>query len=307
MKHLIAILIASIFLISPAVADVPVDDAQQIANGAQKTEETLAPPPILLREGFVLKGVEGLTSFDKETNRWFFAADTDLDDTKKIIEAGTKLEMLETGKLEQIEDYAKKSGGTATIRLWAKVTRYAGRNYLFAVYFITMTGDSENAAEEPKEESADNAEGTAVENEEEQSEEKVSDSGSVIPSHIMQKLKPKRVVSLSKMRDIIKTENNAMLVDRTGFLTIIVEKSRDKDAPPKTTNIFTIDGLGRNIDNMSFQLLPCEALQTIEKHLATAMSRQRYRIAGEVTKYKNNYYIMLQRAAKTYSHGNFAR
>ena len=283
------ILLTALLLSCSAFADVPVDDTQII-------EDIEAPPPILLREGFVLKGVEGIASFDKETSRWFFAADTDLNDTRKIVSAGTKLELLETGKLEQIEDYAKKNGGIAAIRLWAKVTRYEDKNYLFASYFLTMTGGSEKATQEPQEEPEDNN----VEKED-------ADSGSVIPAHIMARLKPKRVVSLSKMRDIVKTEGNAMLVDRTGFLTVITEKSRDKEAPPKTTNIFTIDGLGRNIDNMSFQLLPCEALEIIEENLATALSRQRYRIAGEVTKYKNNYYIMLQRAARTYSHGNFAR
>ena len=47
----------------------------------------------------------------------------------------------------------------------------------------------------------------------------LSSGASVIPAHIMKMLKPKRVVSLSKMRDIVRTEGNAMLVDRTGFLT----------------------------------------------------------------------------------------
>ena len=245
-----------------------------------------SPPPILLREGFVYKGVSGLITFDEENGKWFFAADSDVNDTRKIITAGTKIELLKTGTLEQLADYAEKNEPPLAVRLWAKVTRYDDRNYLFAVYFITMSGkvsdESVDKAAEP----------------EEKIEEVVSDpnESSIIPANIMRMLKPKRVVSLSKMREVIQTEGNVVLVGRTGFV-----KFRDGG---KT---FEIDGLGRKIDGASFGLLPCEALQRTELAMSTGLSRQRYRVAGEVTRYKGEYYILLQRAVRTYSHGNFVR
>ena len=35
--------------------------------------------------------------------------------------------------------------------------------------------------------------------------------------------------------------------------------------------------------------------------------RQRFRVSGIVTTFRGNTYMLLQRATRTYSHGNFAR
>lgn len=254
----------------------------------QETDEAVeeSPPPVLLREGFVYKGVSGLITFDEDSDKWSFAADSDVNDTRKTITAGTKIELLKTGTLEQLADYAEKNEPPLAVRLWAKVTRYEDRNYLFAVYFITMSGkvsdESVDKATEP----------------ESQVEEVAGDpnESSIIPANIMRMLKPKRVVSLSKMREVIQTEGNVVLVGRTGFVTV-----------RNGVKTFEIDALGRKINGASFGLLPCEALQRTEYTMSGSLSRQRYRVAGEVTRYKGKYYILLQRAVRTYSHGNFVR
>ncbi|MCK5000067.1 MAG: hypothetical protein KAS23_11040, partial [Anaerohalosphaera sp.] len=124
-------------------------------------------------------------------------------------------------------------------------------------------------------------------------DEKKEDS--ILPAEVLKKFKPKRVVSLTK--EAIDVEGNAVIVDRTGFATF--DKGRKQ---------FSIDGLGQNVDDIKFHLLPCNRLVQIEKSLASnAEGRQRFKIAGTVTRYKDQYYVLLQRAARTYNHGNFAR
>ncbi len=256
----------------------------------QETDETEedSPPPILLREGFVYKGVSGLITFDKENGKWFFAADSNVNDTRKTITAGTKIELLKTGTLEQVIKYSEKNAPPLPVRLWAKVTRYDDRNYLFAVYFITMSGKVSDEV----------VENTTEPEQEQAAEEAASDpnESSIIPANIMKMLKPKRVVSLTKMRQVIQTEGNVVLVGRTGFVAL-----------SNGGKTFEIDGLGRKIDGASFVLLPCEALQRTELAMSIGLTRQRYRVAGEVTKYNDKYYILLQRVVRTYSHGNFVR
>ena len=119
---------------------------------------------------------------------------------------------------------------------------------------------------------------------------------SIIPLDVMTRLKPKKVVSLKKMKKQLDVEGDAMLVDRTGF---VIGEEAD--------NVFVIDELGRNVEQISFQLLPCQAIQRVERKQNQSPARQRYRIAAIVTKYKGDYYLLFQRAVRTYSHGNFAR
>jgi hypothetical protein len=117
----------------------------------------------------------------------------------------------------------------------------------------------------------------------------------IIPVDVMAKLKPKRMVNLAKLKKLDIT-GDVMLADRTGFVVAA-----------QAGKVFKIDGLGRNVEDISFRLLPCEVLERTEANLARSAYRQRYRIAGRVTKYKGTYYMLLQRAVRTYSHENFAR
>jgi hypothetical protein len=119
---------------------------------------------------------------------------------------------------------------------------------------------------------------------------------SIIPADIMKKLRPKRVVNLAKLKKMVEVEGDVTLTGRTGFV-VGDEKAK----------IFSIDAIGRNIEDISFALLPCQVLEHTEQKLAENALRQRYKVAGTVTKYKGRYYLLLQRAVRTYSHGNFAR
>jgi len=256
-------------------------------------------------EGFVLDGVEGTITRDPEDkDRWFFAADVDISDGRGVVKAGQKTELLPSGTLEQMTALIEQGQSSADVRLWAIVTRYSNRyslntgegeevsdhkeffdkNFLFAWYFIPMGGVRHQPDETESEEEAEHAPATDEEPED-----------SILPADVMAMLKPKRMVNLAKLKKL-DIEGDMMLADRTGFV-VSDEKGRS----------FKLDGLGRNAEGVSFRLLWCEVLERTEANLARSPYRQRYRAAGRITKYKGEFYMLLQRAVRTYSHGNFAR
>jgi hypothetical protein len=72
--------------------------------------------------------------------------------------------------------------------------------------------------------------------------------------------------------------------------------------------VFVLDGLGRNIQQqIRLQLLPCLALEQAEHEQAAQPERLRFKIAGIVTQYKGQHYLLLQRATIAYNYGNFNR
>jgi len=257
-----------------------------------------------IREGFVLDGVDGrITHAEGSEDRWLFAADVDISDGRGVIKAGREIELLPSGTLEQMTAQIGEGKGSAGVRLWAIVTRYSNRhrlsgggreedvslckeffdkNFLFAWYFIPMGGVGGEPGETEGEEKA-------------QHEEATDEDDSIIPVDVMALLKPKRMVNLARLKKL-DVEGDMMLADRTGFVV-----------SDESGKVFNLDGLGRNVEGVSFRLLGCEVLERVEANSAASPYRQRYRAAGRITKYKGEFYMLLQRAVRTYTHGNFAR
>ena len=240
----------------------------------------------LLREGFTFNSIEGTVTKDGEKDIWYFAADEDVNDQRAMLKAGTKIQLLPSSTLERIISIAEDDSIDVSLR--AIVTSYAGQNFLFPTDFIPLGGQ---VLPEPVKEPVQPPQSAEPPK---QVEEPSEDS--IIPLDVMTRLKPKKVVSLKKMKKQLDVEGDAMLVDRTGF---VIGEEAD--------NVFVIDELGRNVEQISFQLLPCQAIQRVERKQNQSPARQRYRIAAIVTKYKGDYYLLFQRAVRTYSHGNFAR
>ena len=71
--------------------------------------------------------------------------------------------------------------------------------------------------------------------------------------------------------------------------------------------IFVPDALGRNVQKRSLHLLPCAALELTELKKAAQTETVRFKIAGIMTKYKGKNYLLLEKATRTYGHGNFGR
>ena len=92
-----------------------------------------------------------------------------------------------------------------------------------------------------------------------------------------------------------KLKLDPILADRTAFL---VKQKTGRFA-------FKLDALGRNVQEVSLRLLPCEALELTELRQSAATEPLLFKIAGIKTKYKGKHYLLLQKATRAYSHGNF--
>lgn len=254
----------------------------------KESASPLSPTPVLITEGFIINGIDGTIKRSEDKKTWVFVIDEDVTDGIATIKTGDELELLPSSMLEKIVDQADDDY-TAGIKLWARVTRYDDRNLLFSWYYIPMTDESDKPqAAAPAEQEAEPQPQPQVEDDDEED--------SIIPSDVMTVLKPKRVVNLAKLREVVESEGNAMLAERTGF---IIKKDGE--------NILNIDSLGRNVDEMSFKLLGNEVLKWTEFKIENSPYPIRFRIAGIVTKYNGEYYILLQRATRAFNHGNFVR
>ena len=92
-----------------------------------------------------------------------------------------------------------------------------------------------------------------------------------------------------------KLKLDPILADRTAFL---VKQKNGRF-------VFALDALGRNVQEISLRLLPCEALELTELRQSAATEPLLFKIAGIRTKYKGKHYLLLQKATRVYSHGNF--
>jgi hypothetical protein len=288
----------------------------------------------LLRDGFAFpnSGVEGLITKARGRQKWFFSPYENISDTRSTVLAGWSIELLPSSTLEKIigmMNEATKKSSTMEIKLWGKVTKYSNkgaskrlffgkdipdgeifsRNYIFPLNFIPITTVKEPVTnilpvkgEDKKPDDPKSIIPQEAKNllETKKQPGKVvqgkTESDSIIPEDVMKKFKLKRVENLAKWKKNTMVMKDASLTNRTGFIT-----------QGEGYKIFTIDAMGRNVDDSSFKLLECETLERTEKVIVTSPGRNRYKISGTITMFKGEYYMLLQRTVKTYNHGNFAR
>jgi len=232
----------------------------------------------LLRDGFLLEAVDGQL-VKGQAGKWFFKIQAQVTDGKAQVEAGKPFEMLACANLEAMTSVMKE-GGTGSFRLWGRITTYKGRNFIFANYFLPIS-DTEPVTK-PAEQPTPSG----------------FDDDTVIPDDVLDKLKPKHKIAVSRLDRPIEAQTDTVLTGRTGYIT----RSRDG-----SWVVFAVDGLGRNLPSRSLRLLPCRALERLQWRQADELGRCRYKAAGVVTTYKDIDYLLLHRAVKLYSHGNFAR
>jgi len=237
-----------------------------------------------LRDGFVLAGADGVLIGPEEKGCWFFQFDSAVTDDKGIIKPGQRVEMLTCSTLEKMtaDMKGRTSGG---YRLWGQVTRYKNKNYIFGIYFLPLS------VIKPTESAPDS---------EKQTELKINDPNDavIIPQDVVEMLKPKRAINLAKLKKGLESEKDGIFSDRTGFIV---------KQPGSNSFVFALDALGRNVQDISFKLLYCEALEQAVKREAASPDRVRYKVAGILTKYHGRHCLLLQRAAIQYNHGNLAR
>lgn len=254
----------------------------------------------LLRDGFVMNGVDGNLVGPDSNDVWFLELTSDVNDYRTVVKAGTKLELLPSSALERMSA-DRKTRTTSAYRLWnGRVTKYKGRNYIFPNFFLPIS-----KAKKPPQEK-DGPTDTTTEPEPGR-DLAIDDANDVLamPPEVIEKLILKR--SASNIRSSAKSTEHStqhtarstslVLVGRTGFLV-----NQDDDRL-----VFVPDALGRNVQNLSLNLLPCAALELTELKQAAEPDRVRFKIAGIITKYKGKNYLLLEKAIRTYSHGNLGR
>ncbi len=237
----------------------------------------------LLRDGFVLSGVDG--SLVARGTKWHFELEQPVSDGTNTLAGGIRLQMLPSSGLEKMISDIKQRP-KASYRLYnAVVTKYKGANYIFSDYFLPLTdepkidsGKSGNT-EEPVKELAINEPNDAV----------------IIPKEILDKLQSRRIIRPDKTSGRFEITQDSVLADRLGVIVIKEDGSRE----------FVFDSAGRNMPRISLELLPSQILEITELKQASDPGRKRYRVSGIVTKYNNKYYLLLQRATRSYSYGNF--
>jgi hypothetical protein len=251
--------------------------------------DTFAARENLLKDGFVLRGVDGQLIGPDSNDVWFFELSLDVNDYDAVVKAGTKLELLPSSGLEKVIADANMRS-EATYRLMdGTITKYRGRNYIFPKYFLPLSKTKEPESQE------------SSESEEEKSPESdiaISEPNDIltVPPEVMERLKAsKNEIANSNIRRTRYADS--VLVDRTAFL------DEGNDGLP----IFVPDALGQNLQHVSLRLLPCEVLELTERRQSRMTGPVRFQIAGIRTEYKGESYLLLHKATRTYNHGNFGR
>jgi hypothetical protein len=238
--------------------------------------------PKLLRDGFVIAGLDGELVRAGEDGEWFVKFDEAIADDKGQIKAGQLIQLLPTSTLEKIAAAVEKDSSTG-IRLWGRVTRYENRNFIFPAYFLPLAeARPERPAPTIPAESNINEPGDTI----------------VLPEDVLQKLRPRRLVNLAQLKMGLESEEDTILVERAGFIL------KPRSSP---YCVFRLDALGRNLEAISFQLLPCEALEQVDITRGDGVTRFRYKVTGILTKYKGRHYLLPQRVKRFYNHENFGR
>jgi len=238
---------------------------------------------IALRDGFVLAGVDGKLTKPDSNEKWLFEFDSDVSDDKSQVRAGANLEILPSATLEKMAaDMGDRT--TTSYRLWGKVTKYKDRNFIYPIYFLPLSKVKQTKQPTPQK------------SQQQQLTINEPDDALVIPQEIIAKLKTKKTFQPKQLQKGLELKQDRILPERTGFIT---EKNGKL--------VFELDALGKNIQKISFQLLPCQTLERIQQMQSAEPDSVRFKIAGIVTKYKGRNYLLPQRAIRTYSHDNFGR
>ena len=283
-RFILAILIVGVISISAMAAKV----------SSEKSARDVKPPHIdkLLPDDYVFAGVDGKivqTGVDK----WAFEFESAANISGVEIKAGQALEMLSSATLEKMAADAKERSD-AMFRIWAKVTKFEGKNYLFAVYYLSLRkldqSTSEAAKNEPNKTSQANIGQT------------VNAPNDVvnIPAEIVALLKKSEVLATTEAQ-VTRQEELQLKQD-----TIFANRAGRVDVK-NGTYVFEADALGRGVEKFAIKLLPCQKLEDAMTQVRSESNPARFNVAGILTKYKGEQYLLLQKATRIYSYGNFGR
>lgn len=264
-----------------------------LAGISVNAAETSTAP--LVPDGTVLQATDGTLARSDSNDLWLFQFVRDVNGVGGALPAGSQLQVLPSSILESMIADANERL-LPRYRLSALVTRYRGANYLFPSYYLPLSKlkDANAPQEEPEE------------RRETVSDAEVGPGGPLeIPEEVLDRIRTRRQArgpqrgqadpgASGAPAEAGRRARTHVLVDRIGF----IEFTQGGPA-------FVPDGLGQNVSEIRYELLPCSVLEQAERRLAAFPQPIRFNVAGLVTEYQGRKYLLLQRAIRVYNHGNF--
>lgn len=238
----------------------------------------------VLRDDYVLSGADGRLVEGKE-GKWLFELESAISDGSAELKAGRSLELLDSATLEKmIEDAGTRL--EANYRLWGKVTKFEGTNFIFPVYFLGLRKIDRPAGKPEQSDSAKKA--TSI--------NEPNDILS-IPDEIAAQLQTSEVLPAQQESPAaLQLKQDTIFANRVGR---VVAKQGGY--------VFEPDGLGRGIERFEIAMLPCRNLEEAIAEVRGESNPVRFSVAGILTRYKGRQYLLLQKATRAYSYGNFGR
>jgi hypothetical protein len=234
----------------------------------------------LLRDDYVIAGLDGRL-VEAGPDKWMFEFDSRIDEgTPGEAKGGQSIELLKSATLEKlVED--TKTRLEAQYRLWGKVTKFDGKNYIFATYFL---GLRKVDRPEPKQ------------TEGKKSKQSVNAPNDIlnIPDEIVAKLATSEVLPAAQTQLAVQLKQDTIFADRVGR---VIEKDGQYTFEP--------DGMGQGIEKLSLALLPSQKLDEAIDRMHGEPNPVKFSVAGILTIYKGKQYLLLQKATRIYSYGNF--
>ncbi|MBN1816249.1 MAG: hypothetical protein JW828_02745 [Sedimentisphaerales bacterium] len=231
-----------------------------------------------LRDGYVILGAGGTIRPAADPNHWEFLPREPLTDGRGRVQARTPISVLPSATLEKILATTQDDDTEFGVWLMARVTLYQQKNHLWAAHFVPTKTITKSPIPVPMPGNPD------------------PNDTSILPKEVLERLKPEVVIDLTKIPTLLEARRDVALVNRTGF---VIGRGPDRT--------FVLDGFGLQMEGLSFTLLPNTVLQQTEQIVDASPGRIRFRISGIVTRFKGQDYLLLQRATRTYTHGNFSR
>jgi hypothetical protein len=236
----------------------------------------------LLRDDYVISGADGLL-VGGQNGQWQFEFESDLSDGTVTLKAGQPVILLKSAALEKMIEDAKQREDTR-YRLWGKITKFEGKNYVFPSYFVGLR-KLDKPAEKPSQQT------------EKKTQQAINAPNDVlnIPAEIVSQLATSEVLP-AETPSAMPLKQDTIFANRTGR---VFEK--------KGKYFFEPDGLGLGVEKGEIELLPCQALNDAMRQVKDEPNPVRFSVAGIMTKYKDQQLLLLQKATRVYSYGNFGR
>jgi hypothetical protein len=283
------------FILAVAVAAAILTSATAAKTGSEKTphhDVKLVRSDKLLPDDYVFAGVDGKL-IQTAPDKWAFEFESAANIGEAEIKAGQTLEMLGSSTLEKMAADANERSD-AMFRIWAKVTKFEGKNYLFAVYYLSLR-------------KIDQPTGEAVKNEPNKTDQASVRQAVNAPNDVVNI--PPEIVALLKTSEVLPTtEAQATRAEELQLKQDTIFANRAGRVAVKNGGyVFEADALGRGVGKFAIKLLPCQKLEDALLQVQSESNPVRFNVAGILTKYKGEQYLLLQKTTRMYSYGNFGR